>query len=94
MKQDKVVRTVVVDCENCYKEETIEINQGGSSGPEIPEGWIEIAEGQPFNNLYQFCTPECFTEWHSKDKYERLNEYHDRLRARAEALRIEEGRDV
>lgn len=90
MRRDKIVRTTTVDCENCYKEVEIEVAYGDR---DIPEGWIEVSEGPPFNNKYQFCTLKCFSEWHNKDKNERLTEYHDRLRAKQEEQRIAEERE-
>lgn len=88
MKDARVVRTVIVDCEQCLKEETVEDTVASQ---EVPEGWIEIHEGPPFNNSYQFCTPECFLEWHKRDRYERLQEYHDRAREKERARREADG---
>jgi hypothetical protein len=85
VKQSGVIRTVVVDCEQCLKEVTFEHDPAATGGSDIPEGWIEIYEGPPFRNTYQFCTPECFLAWHKRDKYERLAHYHERMRAKQEA---------
>lgn len=80
MKETSVTSIVVVDCEQCLKEEQMEVRGGAVDA--LPEGWHEVREGQPFNNTYQFCSTDCFVAWHERDKYERLTAYHDRLRQR------------
>jgi hypothetical protein len=77
------IESIPVDCEQCLKEETV---TGPAPVVPLPKDWIEIQEGPPFNNRYQFCSPECFTAWHARDKNERLTKYHTRLRARKPSI--------
>jgi hypothetical protein len=76
-------QTIIVDCEQCLKEERVTGMAPLSSG--IPDGWLEVTEGPPFHEAFQFCSPECFVAWHARDRTERLRAFNDRKRTVQEA---------
>lgn len=55
----------------------------------IPEGWLEVTEGAPFNIAFQFCSTDCFLAWHQRDQNERVNSWYTRKRERDAALNAE-----
>lgn len=79
MRNEAITVTLTVDCEQCFQEATMEVEPATKA---LPEGWLEVRDGGPYHDEYQFCGPECFLAWHQRDRKERMREYHDRLRAR------------